>query len=473
MKIHQYQNYDEYLRIQKQHSAANSGGQWATEDEIKFLADYIGPLAKDSKILCHGVKSGNECGWFLLHSKPGSIDGTDLNPVSETVLQWDFNEVKPEWIDKFDIIYSNAFDHSCVPELTHRRWMSCLKQNGKLILEWTPAHNVGNEENPFGGDLHDYGEMIFRNGFLPKEILKYDLPAGNPIKEKHYMVVVHKPEFVILCDGGLGNRIGALLGGMVIAKQLDMEPVICWPANTWCGCEFKDIYKTDLKVLNMGIKELFETKKSHTFMVHANQIGSEFAESLPLAQAGIAVLNVSRANVVYFNDKVPDFIDNAAATKILDDLPINDDVFLLAANFCARNNINNSTMGVHIRKTDGGQRINETNLERYIVNHQGIRVFVCSDEKSVEDRFKALPGVITYPKSNYVEKLEEGDWNKETTDSEGRQFRCNVKRSRESIQEAFVDLLILSNTTIAHGSSSTFFQLAKRYEHRRRIAQCR
>jgi hypothetical protein len=93
---------------------------------------------------------------------------------------------------------------------------------------------------------------------------------------------------------------------------------------------------------------------------------------------------------------------------------------------------------------------------------------VCSDDKATEDKFAALPGVITFPKTQYPEKREDGDWNKDTMDSDGRRFLCNVKRSRESIIEAFIDLLILSNTTISHGSSSTFFQLAKRYEHRRR-----
>lgn len=285
-------------------------------------------------------------------------------------------------------------------------------------------------------------------------------------------VVEHKKEFVILCDGGLGNRIGLMLGGIVIARGLDMEPVLSWPANNWCGCNFQDLYNTDLKVLNLGIRELYELKKEHTFMIHANQTGVIFKNEVPLSLAGIEAIRTSNCNVVYYNDKVPAFVDNTAATKVLDDFPIEHTLFKRAADFCQQNGINNSVMGIHIRKTDGFQRINEANLIKYIVNHQGIKIFVCSDDKDTEERFRALPGVITFPKTEYPEKFEEGDWNKDTTDADGRRFLCNVKRSRTSIIEAFIDLLILSNTTISHGSSSTFFQLAKRYEHRRRTT-CR
>lgn len=473
MNLYRYNDYADYLKNQVEANKSDADGQWATEEEIKFLSEYLGPMTPAAKGICHGVKSGKEVEWFAEFSG-ADVFGTDVNPSSESVsdvYKHDFNEVKPDWIDKFDFIYSNAFDHSCIPETTLKRWMSCLKQDGKLIIEWTPAHEISCAANPFGASIHEYGEMIFRCGFIPKEILHFPL-KDNPIKEKIYFVIEHKKEFVILCDGGLGNRIGLMLGGIVIARSLSMEPVLCWPENEWCGCSFKDAYETELKVLSHNIRELYDIKKDHTFMIHANQTGVIFKNEVPLSPEGIETIRKNAVNVVYFNDKVPTFIDNAAATKVLDEFPIKAEVFNPAANFCIQNKINNSVMGIHIRKTDGGQRMNEENLIKYIVNHQGIRCFVCSDDKATEDRFAILPGVIVFPKTEYPEKYEPGDWNKETIDSDGRTFRCNVKRSRTSIIEAFIDLLILSNTTISHGSTSTFFQLAKRYEHRRRTT-CR
>jgi hypothetical protein len=467
MNNYQYRDYNEYLEYQKKTAMADSTGQWSKRNEIEFLSLNL-EGAKNG--ICHGVKSGAEAKWFREFTGADVI-GTDIVPQSSEVLQWDFNEVKPEWIDKFDFIYSNAYDHTCVPDLCLKRWMSCLKQNGKLILEWTTAHVPSDPYNPFGATLSEYGEMIFRCGFKPKEVLKIDTPY-NPIGEKHFIVVEHKKEFVILCDGGLGNRIGVLLGGMVMARQLDMEPVICWPANSWCGCYFRDLFNTDLKVLELGIRELYEAKKDHTFMIHANQTGANFQHEVPISPEGLDKIRANNCNVVYFNDSVPRFIDNAQATNVLDAFPIEHTLFNRAAAFVSQNGINDKVMGVHIRKTDGGQRINEKNLEMYIRNHQGIRVFLCSDDPETERRFKELPGVVVFPKTQYPEKLEEGDWNKEIVDADGRGFRCNVKRSRESIIEAFIDLLILSNTTISHGSGSTFFQLAKRYEHKRRVS-CR
>lgn len=79
--------------------------------------------------------------------------------------------------------------------------------------------------------------------------------------------------------------------------------------------------------------------------------------------------------------------------------------------------------------------------------------------------FKSLPNVKTFEKTHYVEKLVSGDWNEWITDNEGRKFKFNVNRKRESVIQAFIDLLILSKTNMRGNELSTFFQFSKLYSN--------
>jgi hypothetical protein len=89
--------------------------------------------------------------------------------------------------------------------------------------------------------------------------------------------------------------------------------------------------------------------------------------------------------------------------------------------------------------------------------------FICSDSLETEKKFDILNNVIIYPKNSYVTKLVDGSWNDLTIDNEGRQMKFNVNRSRESVIEGFIDLLILSKTNIVVNSHSSFLKFAKLY----------
>ena len=57
--------------------------------------------------------------------------------------------------------------------------------------------------------------------------------------------MTHTRKIKILCDGGLGNRIAGLLGGLITADRLKLEPLISWPRNNWCGAAFDDLFEED------------------------------------------------------------------------------------------------------------------------------------------------------------------------------------------------------------------------------------
>jgi hypothetical protein len=130
--------------------------------------------------------------------------------------------------------------------------------------------------------------------------------------------------------------------------------------------------------------------------------------------------------------------------------------------------IDSKTIGVHIRKTDFGDSVDDLSLYEKISSASG-RFFICSDSNEVLTRFVQLENCIALPKPSMPRKLrEDGDWNAPIQDVDGRVYPFNVDRDRESVFWGLVDLLILSKMQILVTSGSSFLGLAQRLG---RIAQ--
>jgi hypothetical protein len=141
-------------------------------------------------------------------------------------------------------------------------------------------------------------------------------------------------------------------------------------------------------------------------------------------------------------------------------LKINDAIRCKAEQFCADNCINESVYGLHIRKTDFGDRVDDKELFK-IVSSSPVRFFVCSDDEEVNNNFGKLKNCVVFTKKYFPQKkVANAGWVHWTTDSEGRNFPFNIERSEESVIEGLIDLLILSRTTLVKASSSTFFYMA-------------
>jgi hypothetical protein len=277
----------------------------------------------------------------------------------------------------------------------------------------------------------------------------------------------------IFCDGGLGNRLGVLVGGLAIAEMLAAEPVIGWPPNTWCGCEFGDLFDSGYRVTALGINALFVQKGDCVFMVHEKQGSAPIPATVPLSAAGVDALRASEANVVYYNNAVPEFVEHRA-NEILAGLAIRREILSVVNRFCEENGISQSVRGLHFRKTDGGasRKTDENAAMALVVGNPETVFFVCSDDKGVEEVFGARPNVRVFLKRHYVEKLVDGGWNARTTDADGRTWDFNVNRPRGAIVEAFCDMLILSRTDIYTSTPSSFLHFARRFAQIRRGAMC-
>lgn len=160
-------DYERYREIQQVANKGKLNEVWVREENIAFLADYIRTLIPSPHFgICHGTRRGKEQEWFrnLLGCE---VIGTEISDTATTfphTIQWDFHEVRPEWIRAVDFIYSNSFDHSYDPEKCLNAWMSCLKPGGITIIEHTSLHEPAgaSERDPFGADLIQMPYLITR-----------------------------------------------------------------------------------------------------------------------------------------------------------------------------------------------------------------------------------------------------------------------------------------------------------------------
>ena len=177
MKQFEYENYADYKETQIATNLRKVdwfiGSSWVKRPELLILAQYILDNHKTTTSfngICHGVRSGNEVnvlehvlGW------QSKVMGTDISHSAnrfKKVIEWDFHDVKKEWLKTFDFVYSNAFDHAFDPEKALRAWMSCLNHKGTCYLHWSPENYDINKPNCFGADDEELYAFIESLGFV-------------------------------------------------------------------------------------------------------------------------------------------------------------------------------------------------------------------------------------------------------------------------------------------------------------------
>ncbi len=194
--LYKYRDYDEYKRIQiaGNMEGIESGRCWVTENNIIFLADFLRKNVPDLKFgICHGTRQGTEQEGFS-ECLGIPVIGTEISPSAAmfpNTIQWDFHDVKDEWVGNVDFIYSNSFDHSYKPDACLDAWMRCVSDDGVLILEWTTAHIEYNKLDPFGATLEGYRSMISKKYNLVK-VLKSPDNRFWRLRKTYFLVVSHK-----------------------------------------------------------------------------------------------------------------------------------------------------------------------------------------------------------------------------------------------------------------------------------------
>lgn len=178
-------DYELYKRIQEQGNKDKKDWVWVREANIKFLSKYIAAaLNRPVFGLCHGTRRGKEQEWFRKYLGCNVL-GTEISETAEGnphTIQWDFHQVKPEWLGAVDFIYSNSFDHTYDPEECINTWMSCIRGNGMCFIEHTNRHEHATELDPFGAAISNMPRLIRQWGkgkFCVRTILNAPKkPAG-------------------------------------------------------------------------------------------------------------------------------------------------------------------------------------------------------------------------------------------------------------------------------------------------------
>jgi len=166
MKIYQYEDYEDYVKKQTFHNRSKIN--W-----IYVKKSTIDTIVKDKQsadnILCHGTRRGAEQEYFKKHFPNAYIIGTEISDTASQfpmTIQHDFTFPKEEWINKFDIVYSNSIDHSIDPLQTILTWKDQLVKDGRLYLEYSEDQSICTTADPLMATNDEIKQLIDDAGLI-------------------------------------------------------------------------------------------------------------------------------------------------------------------------------------------------------------------------------------------------------------------------------------------------------------------
>ncbi len=168
MKIWNYNSYEEYQLAQIRGNKVKITNSFVDPISIDMICNYVAKIQTPKFILCHGTRRGIEQQHFKESFGKLNIDvdvlGTEISPTAvefSNTIQWDFHDVKEEWISNVDIVYSNSIDHSYKPHDCLKAWMSCLNETGVCILEFsTICNSICDPIDPFSCTIEEFTEFV-------------------------------------------------------------------------------------------------------------------------------------------------------------------------------------------------------------------------------------------------------------------------------------------------------------------------
>lgn len=136
MKIYEYKTYDAYVEAQTAANKRKINQVWVHESTVQLIAKYI--RYKVRRILCHGTRNGAEQLLFKASYPKAWVIGTEISETATTfphTIQHDFHEPYMDFAERFDVVYSNSFDHAYDPLKALCTWRDQLGLQRRLFLE--------------------------------------------------------------------------------------------------------------------------------------------------------------------------------------------------------------------------------------------------------------------------------------------------------------------------------------------------
>lgn len=145
MNIYQHRSYNRYVRVQRNLTArkTNDGKNtlyWVSKEDLVKINELLHSYIDDIKtIVCHGCRNGLEVNVLQTLNLNAKVFGTDIYGPAykydrEYFREMDFDIVPKNWVEYFDVIYSNSIDHSRNPINTLSSWKTELKENGICFI---------------------------------------------------------------------------------------------------------------------------------------------------------------------------------------------------------------------------------------------------------------------------------------------------------------------------------------------------
>lgn len=198
MKLHKFDSYEQYLDTQRRGSTRRANRRPnAREIEVSRIVTYLmgHMLQRDWPCygMCHGARCGSEVEFFRKKLPKTDVIGTDVAPRKDCVIEWDFQQQKPEWVGHFDFVFSNCVDHASDPPKCIATWLEQLTSEGFLFVQWEPARRLVGAPLPhkggdcFGADLDEYVQMFHKVGIVRDLIF-----CGHDKYGMHVVIVVQK-----------------------------------------------------------------------------------------------------------------------------------------------------------------------------------------------------------------------------------------------------------------------------------------
>lgn len=283
-------------------------------------------------------------------------------------------------------------------------------------------------------------------------------------------------ELIVYCDGGLGNRLNGLIGGLHLARILGMEPIVSWPINRWCAAAFDELFEAPYAVDRRAIPEINADQARHLLVAHDRQSFAMVPASDPNRAlraddllARIRPALAGAPGLIYYNSLVPAYVGRGAAAAIAGTIRVKRQYRELADAWLARAGLlHKPYWGLHLRGTDAGFS------PRYYAFWHGVArllpgtIVLCTDDQALEERFLRIPSVVRRTATALPRKVSaDKGWNEASVDEYGREFTFNIYRDADAIRESMIDFEILGRSRAIPTSRSTFLENAIRFGGRR------
>jgi len=190
MRLYKHANHDEYVKAQIRKNEKKIDHVWVKKNEINMIVQQVRKHIPGFKFgICHGVRNAWEVKQLREILKIDVI-GTEIAPSAKkfkNTIQWDFHNIKDEWVNSVDFIYSNSFDHSYDPKMCLDQWMKCIRKGvGICFIHWMSTNVVKiDAADCFAGSIKDYRKLINEKYVIIGELGK----SGRKI-----FMIKHKPK---------------------------------------------------------------------------------------------------------------------------------------------------------------------------------------------------------------------------------------------------------------------------------------